>query len=149
MHALLTTFLACPQCTYNRFMPSWYFFVLLRVLVVAMICRGRLDIVRVLGVLALLEVPFFFAWKIGVVWMYAERPGTDREQMAGIFETLFSSGILHGVFLLVLSRVPYFKVQDSSKIRVLRILCVVPAFIGVTFLHSMLAYSSFSSSIPR
>jgi len=81
--------------------------------------------------------------------MYAERPGTNEEQMAGLFETLFASGILHAVLLIIISRIRYFKVPDTSRIRMVRILCVVPAFLAVIFLHSWFAYSPFSSSIPH
>jgi len=137
---LVSMFLACPQCTFNQFMPSWYFFVILRLFVVALICRGRLDIVRVLGLLAAFEVPFFFTWKTGVIWMYAERPGTQQEQIAGIFEMLFSTGVLYALILIAVSRIQYFKVSEVPRVRVLRVLVVIPAFIAVTYLHRAYAY---------
>jgi hypothetical protein len=42
--------LACPICTYDRVMPTWYLFVALRAAVVLLVARGRIDPIRVLGV---------------------------------------------------------------------------------------------------
>ncbi|MBB5353991.1 hypothetical protein HNR46_004263 [Haloferula luteola] len=143
----LTTFLACPQCTFNRFQPSWYFFAALRLAIVGLICWKRMDIVRVLGIAVFLEIPYFLAWRIGVIWMYAERPGTNREEAAGLYEALFSAGILHALLLLVMSRFRYFRVTNAPRIRFLRIALIVPAFLLSTYFHSAFAYSPFSSSV--
>ena len=72
--------------------------------------------------------------------MYAERPGTQQEQIAGIFEMLFSTGVLYALILIAVSRIQCFKVSEVPRVRVLRVLVVIPAFIAVTYLHRAYAY---------
>jgi len=143
-----TTFLACPTCTFNRFVPSWYLFVLLRLAAVFVVCRGRLDPVRTLGIVALYEIPYFYLWRYSIVDMYAENiQGHVTHPFAGLFTTAFELGIFHLVTLIAVSRLRLFAPPALARFTIRRAFLVALLIFGVAFLQNGYAYT-FGSSRP-
>jgi hypothetical protein len=142
------TFLACPQCTFNRFMPSWYVFILLRLAAVFVIARPRLDVVRVLAVAATLEVGYFYLWRIGVVAGYRrdfEEALPPIEIFSEWFSWIFQLGLIHVAVIAGLARFGFFKVRDAPSFLFRRCLLMIPCFLAIHFLQ-LLAASATSSS---
>ena len=104
--------LGCSQCTFNHYMPSWSFFILLRLAAVFWISRGRLDWVRTVGLASGLEFAYFHLWTRDVIAGYREIFGISRgpsEVFGQWFVGLFALGIIHLALLLVLSRFVFSK----------------------------------------
>jgi hypothetical protein len=142
------TFLACPQCTFNRFMPSWYVFILLRLAAVFVIARPRLDVVRVLAVAAVLEVGYFYLWRIGIVAGYRriyEEPLPPIEIVSESFSWIFQLGLIHVAVLAGLARVGFFKVRDAPIFKFRRSFLVIPCFLAIHFLQLLVASSTSST----
>ena len=142
------TFLACPQCTFNRFIPSWYVFILFRLAAVFIIARPRLDIVRVLGVAAALEVGYFYLWRIGVVAGYRrdyEEALPPIEIFSELFTWIFHLGLIHVAILSCVARLGFFKVRDAPVFKFRRSFLVIPCFIAIHFLQLFVANSTSSS----
>ena len=108
-----------------------------------------MDMVRIFGVVAVLEIPYFFAWKMGVFSMYSDAADNYEQMVAGIGALLFETGVLHAGILFALSRVRYFCLPVAPRILLRRALVAIPVFIALHFLQNEFAYSSFSSSRPH
>ena len=142
------TFLACPQCTFNRFIPSWYVFIFFRLAAVFTIERLRLDIVRVLGVAAALEVGYFYLWRIGVVAGYRrdyEQALPPIEIFSELFTWIFQLGLIHVALLSGMARSGYFKARDAPVFKFQRSFLVIPCFMAIHFLQWFVASSTSSS----
>lgn len=142
------TFLACPQCTFNRFMPSWYLFILLRLAAVFVIARPRLDVVRVIAIAASLEVGYFYLWRIGVFAGYRrihEDAIPPVEIASEWFSWIFQIGLIHLVVLIVLARIEFFRVRDAPIFELRQSFRVIPCFLAIHFLQFLVA-STISST---
>jgi hypothetical protein len=120
--------LACPICTYDRVMPTWYVFVAVRAAIVLFLARGRMDPVRLLGVFMLFEIFYFYAWRF-LVWY--SHPAVSE----GTVETLSLTGLLAltaglpAAFLLwLVSRFRYFRGKSEAKLSLRRCFGIVPLF---------------------
>ncbi len=148
MEMEFTSFLACPTCTFNRFVPSWYFFVLLRLVAVFLVCRGRLDPVRTLGIVALYEIPYFYLWRYSVLDSYAEDfPGYPSHPFAGLFTMAFDLGVFHLVTLVAASGLRFFAPPALTRFTIRRAFLAALLVFGVAFLQNRYAYT-IGSSVP-
>jgi len=143
------SFLACPQCTFNRFMPSWYVFILFRLAAVFLVARPRLDVVRVLAVAAALEVGYFYLWRLGVVAGY-RRIDVDTtlpplEVFGEWFSWIFQLGLIHAVVMAALARIGFYKVRDAPAFGVRRAFLLIPCFFGIHLLQFMVASATSST----
>ena len=137
--------LACPTCTFNRFVPSWYVFVLLRLAAVFFIARPRLDVVRTLGFFAVFEVAYFFLWRLGVITWYDEYDARPIEVFGAWFTVIFQLGVVHALILITMSRQSYFQMSGVPKFRMRRAFLILPLFLVIHFTQSLFAFSRFSS----
>ena len=140
--------LACPQCTFNRFMPSWYVFILFRLAAVFFIARPKLDAVRVLAVFAILEVGYFYLWRHGVVAGYRrdfEEVVPPIEIFGEYFSWIFQLGIIHALIFAGLAKIRLFKVVDSPPFQLRRCFLVIPFFVGIHFLQILVAGATSST----
>jgi len=128
--------LACPQCTYDRAFPTWYFFAAIRLVVVLLICKGRLDLVRILGLFALFEAAYFVAWRF-LVW-FSHPAVSDGAigviAMAGLL--VISAGVPAVVVLWQASKVAYFRKPDTTRLSLKRALLLIPLHFVINLLHS-------------
>lgn len=134
--------LGCSQCTFNRYMPSWSFFIFLRLAAVFWISRGRLDWVRTVGLAASLEFAYFHLWTRDVIAGYREIFGISRgpsEVFGQWFVGLFALGVIHLALLLVLSRFAFFKVKPEQKTDLRRVALIIPVFVMVAILQAAVA----------
>ena len=105
MHDMFPPFLACVTCTFNRFAPSWFIFVLLRFAAVAMIASPRMDVVRTLGILSVIEAPYYYLWKLSLYTWYSEDYNiTPLERFGDYYTQVFQIGILQAIALLAICR---------------------------------------------
>lgn len=148
MHDILPLFSACVTCTFNRFAPSWFLFVLLRFAAVAVIARPRLDVVRTMGILAVFEAPYFYLWKLSIFTWYAEHYHiTPLVRFGAYYTGVFDLGIPQALGLMAISRIRYFRNADAPAFQLWRALLVIPLFIGIHFAQALLAFSAYSSTI--
>jgi hypothetical protein len=135
-HAL-PAILACPVCTYDRVMPTWWLFVVLRATVVLLIARGRMDPIRLLGAFMLFEGFYFFAWRFLVWYSHpAVSEGTVMTtSMIGLI--VFSVGLPAAIFLWSISRIKYFRAKAERQMTFRRWLLILPVFFVLTIIQGM------------
>ena len=134
--------LGCSHCIFNRYMPSWSFFIFLRLGAVCWISWGRLDWVRSVGLAAGLEFAYFHLWTRNVIAGYRADFGALRrpsEVFGQWYVGLFALGIIHLVLLLVLSRFTFFKEKSDQKIDLRKLALIVPVFLMVGVLQAAVA----------
>ncbi len=142
MHDMFPPFLACVTCTFNRFAPSWFIFVLLRFAAVAMIASPRMDVVRTLGILSVIEAPYYYLWKLSLYTWYSEDYNiTPLERFGDYYTQVFQIGILQAIALLAISRINYFRSSGALRIQVWRPFLIVPLFLGIHYVQSVYAFS--------
>ena len=144
------SFLACPQCTFNRWIPSWYVFILFRLTAVFFVVRLRLDVVRVLTVAAALEFGYFYLWRLSVFAGYRRDDDASistMELFGEWFSVLFQLGLIHAVVIAVLSRIGFFVVRDAPTFRIRGTLLIIPCFLAIHLIQRVVADST--SSIPH
>lgn len=142
------TLLGCPQCTFNRYLPSWYLFTLLRLAAVCVVVYPRLDAVRVLAVACLLELAYFFLWRHGVIGGYREvdfhEAALPVEWVGRWFSWFFELGVIHLGVLAGLARVGVFRVKGGPEFPLRKAAWVVPWFFGIHALQLMVASATSS-----
>ena len=89
----LQPILACPQCSYYQFMPTWVAFASLRLLVYCSVACRRLDVVRVLGLFTAFEVAYLYLWRFGNWYAHHAVAGDAINTASDIFLLLLVSGI--------------------------------------------------------
>jgi hypothetical protein len=89
----LQPMLACPQCTYDRFMPTWVAFASMRLGVFCYVAYRRLEVVRVLGLFTAFEVAYFYLWRFGNWYAHPAVAGDVIKGASMIFVLLLVAGI--------------------------------------------------------
>ncbi len=118
-------------------MPTWYLFVALRLAVVVIVARGRLDPVRVLGVFVFFEALYLFLWKF-LVWF--SHPDTSEglvENLAMVGLLILSAGIPAVILLWGVSRIGYFRGKAAPKMTVRRCLLITPFLFILAILQGL------------
>lgn len=149
MFCEIPAILACPECTCNRFLPSWFLFVILRFAALWFVAHPRLDVVRTMGVLAVLEAPYFYLWRLGVMTWYFGSDSAPEEIFGAWYSIVFQLGIPQAIGLVLISRIRYFRSVGSPRLQVRRALLIIPLFIAVHFAQGLLAFSALSSTTGR
>lgn len=134
---IIPAILACPVCTYDRVMPTWYLFVAIRAVIVLLLARGRMDPIRLLGAFILFEVAYLYAWRFFVWYSHpAVAEGTvERLSMIGLL--VLSAGLPAAVFLRLVSRVRYFRGKFEPKMTFRRCLALVPMFLVLSLAQGL------------
>lgn len=144
---MFSDLLACPTCTLNRYLLLWPLFSLMRFGAVAWIARPHLDAVRTLAVACVLELPYFFLWRLGISTWYFDGPDVTPLEMFGAwYSWVFQSGILQALAILAASRIRLFRSAGSPPIGRRRPFLILPLFIGIHVLQHFLAFSIGSST---
>lgn len=126
--------LGCQQCTFNRYMPSWSFFIFLRLGAVCWVSWGRLDWVRSVGIAAGLEFAYFHLWTRDVIAGYREIFGVSRspiEVFGQWFANLFALGVIHLILMMVFSRFSFFRERGLQKFDRRKLILIVPVFLMI------------------
>jgi hypothetical protein len=137
----LQPILACPQCTYDRFMPTWVAFASIRLLVVCLVAYRRLDVVRVLGLFTAFELAYLYLWRFG---NWYGHPGVAGEAINGasmIFVLLLISGIPAALVMKHASRYAYFQIPSHPPFTWKRALLLVPFLFGLAIFETQRAFS--------
>jgi len=137
----LQPILACPQCTYDRFMPTWVAFASLRLVVVCMVAFRRLDVVRVLGLFTAFEVVYLYLWRFGNWYAHPGVAGDPINTASGFFLLLLVSGIPAALVMKRASRYAYFQIPSRPPFTWKRALLLVPILLGIAIYEVQRAYS--------
>ncbi|MEZ0276893.1 MAG: hypothetical protein ACAH88_18430 [Roseimicrobium sp.] len=120
-------FLACPECNYERVLPTWVIFTSLRLLVTLAVAHRRLDLVRTLGAFIAFEVVYYHTWKL-VVWYSHPAVAEGVVEWVAIGSLfLLSIGIPAVAVLLGLSKTAYFRARQPVRLTVKRAVLLLPA----------------------
>ena len=139
----LSSIFACPQCTFNRYMPSWYLFVFLRFAAIAVVTYKRLDIVRLLFIYLAFEVAYFYVWRMSVVDGYAEiHDFLPKYAWAPYAASIYESSLLYMIVIIGVSRIKFFRGRHSELFVRWRVLLLLPMFVLIALLHTMVASST-------
>lgn len=135
MNFAIQPVLACPQCGFDQFMPTWVTFALIRLLVYAAIAFRCLDVVRVTGLFVAFEVAYFCLFQF-VLWHLHPASVGNFIAMAGeTFLLLWASGVIAAGVMKVASGYPYFQTPSRSKFTWGRALFLVPPLSGIAYLQ--------------
>lgn len=137
----LQPILACPQCTYNQFMPSWVEFASLRLVVVCLVAYRRLDVVRVLGLFTAYEVAYLYLWRIGIMYSHPVIADDVINTVAEAFLLLLISGVPAALVIKHASRYAYFQSPSRPAFTWKRALLLVPLLFGMAILECYFAFS--------
>jgi len=132
----MASVLACPYCTYEGILASWYFTTILKFLAVIYFAfRIHLDPVRIVGLVALFEIFHFKAWRVLLL---------SSDPIPGVGRNLeeFAYGILvSGIPVIFLvwgaSYLRYFQNSSKTPLRRRNLVLLVPVF----FVISMISHS--------
>ena len=132
----IQSILACPQCTYNRYLPTWDYFVGLRLLAVLVIGCRYFDMVRLLALFIGYEVIYYFVWKLGVVLGYSS-PG------ASMFLSVFmTTGLFAAIIMWCASHFTYLKKPSSPDFTWLRAMALIPFMMGIYVLQDVYVWQA-------
>ena len=160
----LQPLLACPQCTYDRFMPEWVGFAFVRLFVFCLVASRRLDVVRVLGLFTAFELAYLYFWRLGNWYAHPGAALAAANSLSDFFlqfpngkailEGLRSSltayaescllflvsGIPAALVMKGVSRIPYFRVPGRPLLGWTRALLLVPTLFGLAYLQNAQAF---------
>jgi len=137
----LQPILACPQCTYDRFMPTWVAFASIRLVVFCLVAYRRLDVVRVLGLFTAFEVAYLYLWRFGNWYAHPAVAGDAINTASGIFLLLLVSGVPAALVMKFVSRYAYFQIPTRPPFTWKRALLLVPLLFGIVIFESQRAFS--------
>ena len=120
--------LACPVCTYDRVMPTWFLFVAFRAVAILLLMRGRMDPIRLLGAFILFEGAYLYAWRFFVWFSHPAVSEGAVEILSMIGLLVLSAGLPAAVFLWMVSRIRYFRGKSDLMISFRRCLAIIPIF---------------------
>ena len=136
----ISTFLACPTCTYNRYIPSWYFFVVFRFIGLCAVAYKRFDIVRLLYIFLAFEVAYFYVWRISLTDLYADEMGLgNRYAWSSYLSGFYESSLIYIFTLWVVSRLKFFRAPGVESIRVRWLFLLIPIFYFIAIVQSGVA----------
>jgi hypothetical protein len=135
--AIIPVFLACPVCTYDRVMPTWYFFVAIRAVIVLLLTRGRMDAIRLLGAFILFEGAYLYAWRFFVWYSHPAVAEGLVENLSMIGLLVLSAGLPAAVFLWLVSRIRYFRGKSDLMMSFRRCLAIVPMFFALSVVQGL------------
>ena len=127
--------LACSQCAYDRVMSTWYVFAAIRVGVVLVVAKDRLDLVRILGLFALFEAAYFLAWRFLVWYSHPSVSGGTVEKIASAGLLVLSVGVPAVAVLWCAAQVPYFRKSEVNRLSLKRALLLIPSLFVVSLLQ--------------
>jgi hypothetical protein len=125
---IIPAFLACPVCTYDRVMPTWFLFVAIRAVAVLLLTQGRMDPIRLLGAFILFEGANLYAWRFFVWYSHPSIAEGTVGTLSMIGLLVLSAGLPAAVFLWLVSRIRYFRGKSDLKMSFRRCLAIVPMF---------------------
>ena len=129
--------LACPECNYERVLPTWVIFTSLRLLVTLAVAHRRLDLVRTLGAFTLFEVAYYYAWKLAVWYSHPAVAEGIVEWVAVGSLLILSVGIPAVAVLLLLGRTAYFRARQPVRLTVKRAALMLPAMFVLAVIQGL------------
>lgn len=120
--------LACPVCTYERVMPSWALFAVIRLIIIGAVSIKRFDLVRILGVFAIYEVVYYYLWRLAVWYSHPAVSEGIHEIIALGFLLFISFGIPVALILLQANKSEYLKGNTTMKFSKRRAFIVIGSF---------------------
>lgn len=132
----LVTILACHGCTYERVFPTWVAFAIIRLSIILILSLRRFDPIRILGVFALYELVFFYAWQEAV--RFSAISDSAIGMIASIILTAFLSfGFPAAIILVRANRYKYMKGNSSIVFSKKRAAFLVFMFTGLSFYQGL------------
>jgi len=136
----LQPILACPQCTYDRFIPIWIPFALVRLLAVGLVAYRRLDVVRVLELFIVYEFGYLCLFGVGIWYGHPGIAGDLINAASEFFLVLLVSGIPAALVLKRASRCAYFQIPSRPPFTWMRALVLILMLFGLAIVESRRAY---------
>ena len=140
----LQPIVACPQCTYDRFIPIWIPFALVRLLAVSLVAYRRLDVVRVLELFIAYEFGYLCFFGVGNWYAHPAVAGEEVNTASEFFLLLLVSGIPAALVLKLASRHAYFQIPSRPPFTWMRALVLMLMLFGLAIGESHRAYGDSS-----
>lgn len=133
-----TEAMACPECTYQRVMPTWPIFAAARILAICAIAFTVLDVVRAVEVFIVYEVSYFFAWRMAVWYLHLAVSGGLVQWLAVGALLILSAGIPAALVLKLISSLEWFRRKPDRCVSWKRALLVLPVFYAIAVVEGMI-----------
>jgi hypothetical protein len=133
--------LACPACAYNRAMPTWFFFMALRLFAVCIISFAVLDVVRTLQVFLVYEVLYLYLWPFALYYSFPfpkSSVSPELAAVANVYVLIVETGILAAILLKILGRFKWFRRDPKIGVSWARASLIIPATFLITIIESLI-----------